>query len=179
MTVTEVEYRDVPGFPNCQVGSDGSYWRRIGTCRKYLGVPRRGPWVLAHATRMKTGHLRCQYRGENGVSAILVHRLVLLAFVGPCPPGMEGCHNDGNPANNRIENLRWDTHDANMKDAIRHGTARSARGEQQWQAKLTAEQVRYIRDNRQISRREMAKRFGIHPGTVKNIRRRATWAWLE
>lgn len=49
-----------------------------------------------------------------------VHRLVLLAFRGPCPLGMEGCHNDGDAANNKLTNLRWDTHEANMEDMIRH-----------------------------------------------------------
>src|SRR5690349_5649582 len=36
-----------------------------------------------------------------------VHRLVLLTFVGPCPPGQESLHWDDDPTNNRIENLRW------------------------------------------------------------------------
>lgn len=54
----------------------------------------------------------------------LAHRLALEAFVGPCPKGMEGCHNDGNPLNNFIGNLRWDTHSENMKDATRHGFVR-------------------------------------------------------
>ena len=51
-----------------------------------------------------------------------VHRLVLMAFVGECPPGMECCHNDGNPANNRLQNLRWDTPSNNSLDRNRHGT---------------------------------------------------------
>lgn len=51
-----------------------------------------------------------------------VHRLVLEAFVGPCPDGMECCHSNGNPADNRVENLRWDTPSANTIDAFRHGT---------------------------------------------------------
>jgi hypothetical protein len=54
--------------------------------------------------------------------AMLVHRAVLEAFVGPCPTGQECCHNDGNAANNRLENLRWDTHKANGEDAMRHRT---------------------------------------------------------
>lgn len=51
-----------------------------------------------------------------------VHRLVLLSFVGPCPDGMEGCHNDGDTSNNCLYNLRWDYHTNNMFDAIAHGT---------------------------------------------------------
>ncbi|WP_248099523.1 HNH endonuclease signature motif containing protein [Corynebacterium kefirresidentii] len=51
-----------------------------------------------------------------------VHRLVMAAFVGPCPDGMEVCHNDGNPANNYVGNLRYDTHQANYADMFIHNT---------------------------------------------------------
>lgn len=37
----------------------------------------------------------------------LVHRLVLAAFVGPCPDGMEVRHLDGDPANNSLGNLAY------------------------------------------------------------------------
>lgn len=51
-----------------------------------------------------------------------VHRLVLDAFVGPRPTGMECCHNDGDPTNNHVSNLRWDTKSANCLDSVQHGT---------------------------------------------------------
>lgn len=50
-----------------------------------------------------------------------VHRLVLTAFVGPCPDGLECCHWDDNPAHNCLGNLRWDTRSANQVDRIRNG----------------------------------------------------------
>lgn len=50
-----------------------------------------------------------------------VHRLVLEAFVGPRPDAYQGCHYDGDPTNNRLDNLRWDTASANNKDRVRHG----------------------------------------------------------
>lgn len=51
-----------------------------------------------------------------------IHLLVLNRFVGPRPAGLDGCHNDGKPPNNALDNLRWDTHSSNMLDRIRHGT---------------------------------------------------------
>jgi hypothetical protein len=54
---------------------------------------------------------------------VSVHRLVLSAFVGDCPPGMVGCHNDGDKSNNRVSNLRWGTPKENARDMIAHGTA--------------------------------------------------------
>lgn len=50
-----------------------------------------------------------------------VHRLVLEAFVGPCPDGMEACHWDDDPANNGLVNLRWDYRSGNRRDGVRNG----------------------------------------------------------
>lgn len=52
---------------------------------------------------------------------------MLTAFVGPCPPGMMARHRNGNPADNRVENLRWGTQSENMLDAVEHGTHNNAR----------------------------------------------------
>ena len=52
----------------------------------------------------------------------LVHHLVLDAFVGLRPEGTEACHWDGDPTNNSLSNLRWDTHVENERDKVRHGT---------------------------------------------------------
>ena len=52
-----------------------------------------------------------------------VCRLVLLAFAGPPPLGQEACHGPGGSLDDRWpENLRWDTHEENMRDRVRHGT---------------------------------------------------------
>lgn len=51
-----------------------------------------------------------------------IHVLVLESFVGPCPDGMESCHNNGDSADARLVNLRWDTRSENNRDRVRHGT---------------------------------------------------------
>jgi len=68
------------------------------------------------------GRLSVNLSLENRQRTTLVHHLVLEAFVGGRPENMEGCHNNGNPIDNRITNLRWDTHAANIADAVQHGT---------------------------------------------------------
>lgn len=60
----------------------------------------------------RTGHLRVTVNGRQRY----VHRLVAEAFLGPPARGMEVCHNDGDPSNNRAANLRWDTRSANVLD---------------------------------------------------------------
>ena len=68
------------------------------------------------------GHLTVGLKRGGSRVTVRVHRLVLESFIGPCPEGMEGCHNDGDSSNNRLSNLRWDTSSANKQDMIRHGT---------------------------------------------------------
>lgn len=50
-----------------------------------------------------------------------VHRLVLEAFVGPCPEGMETRHLDGDRRHNQLTNLMWGTPLENGADRIAHG----------------------------------------------------------
>ena len=69
--------------------------------------------------RMPQGHLSVALGRGNSQC---VHKLVLLTFVGPAPDRHECCHNNGNPADNRLENLRWGTRSDNIRDAVRHGT---------------------------------------------------------
>ncbi len=49
-----------------------------------------------------------------------VHHLVAAAFIGPRPEGMVICHNNGDPLDNRVENLRYDTQAANIEDMYAH-----------------------------------------------------------
>ena len=51
-----------------------------------------------------------------------VHHLVLESFVGPRPEGMICRHLDGDPSNNKVENLAWGTYKENTADMNTHGT---------------------------------------------------------
>ena len=69
------------------------------------------------------GRLRVQLgRGERTQTEAKVHILVLEAFVGPRPDGLDGLHWDDDRTNNTVENLRWGTHSENMQDSVRNGT---------------------------------------------------------
>jgi hypothetical protein len=57
-----------------------------------------------------------------GLGTVNVQRLVMAAFVGPRPAGLVICHNNGDGADNRLENLRYDTQSENLKDAVTHKT---------------------------------------------------------
>ena len=130
------------------------------------------------------GRARKLQSGSGGYSSInlcrdgeektyMVHGLVLEAFVGIRPDGMECCHSDGNKKNNSTKNLRWDTSANNGKDMIAHKTTYS--GSRHWKTKLCELDVWLIR-NCDVSGRKMAEFLGITEGSVSLIRSRKTWA---
>ena len=71
-------------------------------------------------------HYRVKLTRQGVLKGHLVHVLVLEAFVGPRPPGLIACHNNGDGLDNRVENLRWDTRSANGIDAVLHGDNRNS-----------------------------------------------------
>lgn len=72
---------------------------------------------------LSSGHLTVALSIDRQKKSFLVHRLVVLAFIGPPPsPEYEVCHNDGDPLNNTLDNLRWGTRSDNLLDSVRHGT---------------------------------------------------------
>lgn len=126
-----------------------------------------------------SGHVNvCMYR--NGVRTYrFLHCMVLEAFVGPCPAGMETRHLDGDPKNNWLGNLKWGTPQENARDSIIHGTF--ARGERSGVAVLTENDVRYIRRARLLGATypQLAKMFGIHKVSVSAAARGLSWGHLD
>jgi hypothetical protein len=121
-----VEYRQIPGFPAYRVGTDGSVW----TCRRKGGNDRSAERLTAVWRPMKLhahgGYLRVNLVRDGKHYSRPAHCLVLEAFVGPCPLGMEACHfPDTERSNNRLDNLRWDTRSENMRDKFRDTMGRS------------------------------------------------------
>ena len=130
MTSFDEEWRPVPGYEGFYEASTEGRVRSVD--RRYLDSSGRlqrhrgclltplsaGPTRKYLKLRLHVGHER---------KTVSLHRIVAATFLGPCPAGMEVCHYDGDPRNNRVENLRYDTHWANIQDSIRHGTHRSTR----------------------------------------------------
>jgi len=105
-----------------------------------------------------------------------VHRLVALAFIGRDSRQIR--HLDGNPLNNKVENLVYGTAKENCMDRDRHGTTQ--RGEAHYRAKLNADIIARIRGLQangkgcaEIGRLVGMKRFRVH-----EVMRRLTWKHL-
>lgn len=100
--------------------------------------------------------------------------LVCEAFHGPRPKGHQAAHNDGRPANNTPENLRWATPKENNADKKAHGT--EPMGERHPNAKLTDDLVREIRAHPEISDRAFAAKLGVCRATVNTVRTGKGWS---
>ena len=105
---------------------------------------------------------------KSGVQVkVYVHRLVLEAFVGPCPEGMECRHLDGNPGNCRLENLTWGTRRQQYQDRVRHGTVKNPPiiyGEKHHASKMSivkAEEARLLYATGGWTQRKLAAKYGI------------------
>lgn len=73
------------------------------------------------ASPSSSGYPRVTLHKNGRMTYKHVHTLVMASFVGPQPENTDVCHSDGNPTNNRLSNLRFDTRVGNMRDAITQG----------------------------------------------------------
>lgn len=174
-------WKDIPGWEGFyQASSHG----RIRSLPRTVNAPNRwGHCMRTYPGRIMKqrptphfGHMTVGLVREGRGGPKLVHRLVCEAFYGPCPPDKQHCaHRDGNPANNRPENLRWATVKENSEDTRRHGTMRV--GEKSNLAKLTEDDVLEIRRrsaNGETGYR-IAKDTGLTGTAIYKIINRENW----
>jgi len=117
-------WKQIPGYEGYYEASDQG---RIRSVDRVVQHPLKGPTkrrgkVLRDQPRGTAGHRGVGLSIEGRTKVLGVHRLVLEAWVGPCPDGHEGCHKNGNPADNAVSNLRWGTKSSNQYDKREHGT---------------------------------------------------------
>jgi hypothetical protein len=162
-------WKAIDGWDGYEVSDHGRVrsWKK---CRRSPGdqLPR----LIATWKLPKTGYhiLACKDRGRR--KNVYVHHAVLFAFVGPCPAGMEVCHNDGDPDNNTLSNLRYDTKKANAADTTRQG--RRVKGGRHYAAQLTDERAAELRAFNGTCR-QAATAFGVTYCVAYHIRRGDTY----
>jgi len=103
-------WKAIPEFPGYEVSNHG---RVRSHKRKRVRILKPGP--AGSRRQYRAVHL---FQDGKGYSRRIAP-LVALAFWGPCPNGLEVCHNDGDPTNDCLDNLRYGTHKSNMEDASR------------------------------------------------------------
>jgi hypothetical protein len=168
-------FRPIEGYPGYRVSRSGeieSSWTRHGRA-----VVLTETWLPLRPARRRWGHLTVNLSRDGKKTCRFVHRLVLEAFVGPCPAGLICCHNDGDPSNNDVANLRWDTHKANSDDMLKHGRRKMG---SQINAKLIEGDVVEIRRLRAEGVRmgDLAAKYGVTKDNIAAIVYRRSWRHL-
>ncbi len=158
-------------------------WKPIPNYNEYevsnLGrvksLKRKTPLILSPSSD-GSGYLGVNLSVNNIQTYRRIHRLVALAFIGPCPNGLEACHNDGNNKNNRLDNLRYDTHKANMQESKRCNgpTSLTKLLEKKYFGQKRFYRAKLIRQDHQLgmTTKELSQKYGISMSNACHIVKR-------
>ena len=166
-------------------------WVEVSDCKNGHGHT----YEVSRLGRVRNAHTKREIsivmagRNRDGARVTLgrdvyryVGRLVLESFVGPCPEGFECSHVDGNPRNNRLVNLKWESHSHNEKRKKGHGTQRlpldDTRGELNPNTSMLNREIREIkvRLSEGATDREIRSEFGVSQPLVYDIRSGRKWS---
>ncbi len=167
-------FATVPDYPNYVATDSGKV---ISTRRRWQGDVYLPCWDELSGTVTKAGRVRIRPTTEAGSHGVFAHVMICLAFHGPRPTIQhEVNHIDGNPKNNRPDNLEWVTRSENMKHAWGNGlqTARKIPAKLNsegfmFNSRLTIEQVRYIRQSA-LANSDLMRELGVPQSTISRIR---------
>lgn len=109
-------WKEIENYPDYEISSYG----RVKSLK--WGKTR----MLKFSTN-NSGYLTIHLRKNGKTKSYLIHRLVANAFI-PNPDN-KPCidHIDGNPSNNRVENLRWVTQKENSNNPITRNNIRNSK----------------------------------------------------
>jgi hypothetical protein len=167
------QWKTVAGYPDYAVSNLGRVKRlTTRTCARAGAILKSSPRSKTHP------YLVVDLCRDGKRKTMAVHQLVAAAFLEP--PAFEGAevnHRDGNKGNPVATNLEWVTSSGNKLHAYCAGLAR-ADGENNGQAKLTAQVVRQLRERATgVAGEEeaMAAPLGVSASTVRDALKRRTW----
>ncbi|MDA7685340.1 NUMOD4 motif-containing HNH endonuclease [bacterium] len=178
------EWKPIPGYEQAydvsNMGRVKSLVRKVKACLKHQDYRQVSGKVLA-TTNDKQDRPIVNLSWQGQQSTFTVHKLVALAFLGVRPNGLAICHNNGKASDNRLFNLRYDTHVNNHKDKEKHGT--KLEGERHGCAKITNEEaaqiIKLLKDG-QLTHAAIVKRVpSAIISIVRHISKGKTWRSID
>lgn len=180
------EWRPIPGYGGVYSASTHGQIRRESN----VGKRHRPQRILKQSKHnSRCGNTGTTYRVlglsyESKTRHWLVHRLVALTFIGPCPLGYQCNHKNGVKHDNRPENLEYVTPRDNQLHkhavlgyvAVRPHTV--YRGTQHHHSKFTEDDIRQMRAlyaTGTMRQKDIAAQFGTVQTVVGKIVRREAW----
>jgi hypothetical protein len=175
------KWKSIPGYEGCyevsSYGSVRSLDRLLIKPAAIRGYPRKVRGTILRPGMTKGYYFVLLSNHEGVKKSHYVADLVALAFIGQKPDGFQTCHNDGDPTNNVLFNLRYDTRKNNNLDKYKHGTVRY--GELTPTSKLTEREVMEILSiGWSQPAVDTAKVYGVTGGCIQSILTGKTWRHL-
>ena len=130
------ERKPIKGYEGMySVTSDGRVWSEERVVMYPNGHKRMAGsnWLTPFSTG--NGYLYVNLSMPGRTKMFTIHRLVAMTFLHDAPKGMEIDHEDRNPKNNRLENLRYVTHTKNNINRYAKGCF-FRKDRNRWQARL-------------------------------------------
>lgn len=156
----------VRSLPRKRYSYGGREWMQPGRIVKPTEVVDKGYLVVSLCM---DGYKRRHY----------VHSLVLTAFVGERPTSSDHTrHLDGNPANNRVENLKWGTPKENGEDKATHGSQKGTKHHRNRYSETQIRQAKALLDLGTMTLREVQAATGIPVTTLSQVKHGRQWAHL-
>jgi len=166
-------WKTIPGWPEYQV-SDLGQVRRMGGQRNRWGILKQSWRGSKSGSGKPNKYLGVTLYRKLPVGSIKksasVHRLVLLAHVGPPPsPEHVGNHKSGNRADCSLGNLEWATHAQNNQHAIDVLNRKIVRGAEHGSAKAVDCAAIIAAVTPDFGERKVAELFGISRWLVRQV----------
>lgn len=160
----------IPGWRYYGATPDGTIYSRAKSWKKG------GTWRALKPYSKQRYDTVCLHHAGQQIGKVTVHTLIALTFHGPRPsPRHQVRHINGNPRDNRAENLAWGTAAENIHDRDVHG--RTQRGSRHRNARLTEGEVSQIKAliALGVSTRVIALSHGVVKGTIDFIKSGRSW----
>lgn len=128
------------------------------------------------------GYLRIRLTvGRRHRKHIFVHRLVMLTFVGECPPNYQVNHKNGIKSDNRLENLEYCTDSQNKRHAFDTGLRFNKVGAESHASKLTDGKVQEIKRllAEGVEGATIAAMFGMSRAQISRIKTGKMWGHVK
>ncbi len=168
------KWKDIPGYEGIYAISDTGMIRRVSLGANGASKPGK----LLNPRPMKSGYLRVNLGKGGVITDCLIHRLVLITFIGQ-PEGDKNQvnHKNGDKSDNRLINLEWVSQSQNITHAYNE-LGHKARGETNHTTHLTAADVLQIRAMAAdgLTHKVIAEQFNITRRSVGRIVNRERWA---
>lgn len=150
LTINNINYFSIPEYEGYYISKTGDVFST------------KSNHFMKQNTNYK-GYKRVYLQKDGKDWALLVHRLVLLTFVGKSDKQVR--HLNSNPADNRLENLRYGTAKENMKDKYNSNHKFH---------KINKEiAIAIAKDKRPY--KQIAKDYGLSYGSVSDIKCGCAW----